>query len=79
MVWILNYQMQMLFTIILFPHVLLVAPFIFYMLFLVYYIFIQNFANKPISSTNKEKTSVFMYQFLSLTMVIFMVLTGIMF
>ena len=71
-VWMLNFQLKLLFTCILFPHIFLLAPLLYYILFFGYYVYLVYLAQKPLAHSNKETTGVVIYSFMSLSMMVFM-------
>jgi Ca2+/Na+ antiporter len=56
-VWMLNYVMVMWLSMLLFPHITLMTPFLLLLLFLAYYSFLVLVAQKPFSNSTKDYTS----------------------
>ena len=60
-VWVLYYQMIFWFCLIPFPYIALIQPFLVYLIFKSYYVFLNNFGRKPIQSSNKDSTGILIH------------------
>ena len=69
-VWVLYYQVVIWFSIFLFPYISILQPFLIYVLFMSYYIFLTKFAAKPISQSNRENTGVVISVFQTASMLV---------
>ena len=63
--------MTFLCSMVLMPHSIIYAPIAFYIYFMCLYIFLNNFAIKPISNSNSENTGFFIYIYLTISQLLF--------
>ena len=53
-VWLIYYQLTILLAVIYLPYFVLAQPFLIYLIFWAYYLFLMNIAKKPISQSNRD-------------------------
>ena len=70
-VWIMNYQLELMFVMILFPHIAIFTPILVYLVMRAYYIYLTRFAEKPRSNSNKEDSSTQIYIMINLSILIY--------
>ena len=78
-VWLIYYQLNVNMSTILFPHLVILQPFLFAYVFVGYYIFLLYFAKQPVAQTNKENVDIFLYTFVNASLFVWVAALSIMF